>query len=180
MHASPTCIKPAITLLKLASPVLAILILYVSNMDLVAQSTVREPNETRSFGASARPFATLAGRSQNADSIGVGAVEDLDDSYFEQYEKQLNAILKTRRDEEKAFVEAVVEQVKAGNLSTRLVNTSFKWVRKKRPNVKNYFVYFERVLRILAKRQGVGDAVPAFDLEIYNGRPATAIRGGNA
>ena len=147
---------------------------------LQAQSSVREPNSFRASSLfSARPFATLAGRSQNANSIGTSAVEILDDSYFEQYERQLNAILKTRRDEEIAFVKGVVDQIRAGNLTTRLVNTSFKWVRKKRPNVKNYFIYFERVLRILATNQGVGDAVPAFDIDIYSTRPATAIRGGN-
>jgi len=85
-----------------------------------------------------------------------------------QYETQLNAILKTRLDEEKAFVKGIVEQVQAENISTRLVNTSFKWVRNKRPNVKNSFIYFEKVLRILATSQGVGEFVPPFDPNVYS------------
>jgi len=71
-------------------------------------------------------------------------------------------------DEEKEFVKGVVEQVQAGNISTRLVNTSFKWVRNKRPNVKNSFIYFEKVLRIIATSQGAGEFVPPFDPNVYS------------
>lgn len=89
---------------------------------------------------------------------------------FEDYEKKLNAILKTRRDEEKAFVKAVVEKVKTGKLPSKLIQTSFQWVRNKRPNTKYPFIYFERVLRIQATKVGFRAEVPAFDYGIYSQR----------
>jgi hypothetical protein len=142
---------------------------FASAPDAAAQSSVREINTKRQLPSFlTRPFAVLAGDSREADTVDTGTSELVDDAFFTQYETQLNAILKTRLDEEKEFVEAVVEQVQAGNISTRLVNTSFKWVRNKRPNVKNSFVYFERVLRILASSQGVGEFIPDFDANVYS------------
>lgn len=164
-----------------ATVTMATWLLVFPSVEASAQSTVRENNIARSTpGFLSQPLSTLAGRNNATGANNVAATDSLDEAYFEQYEKQLNAILKTRRDEEKAFIKSVVEQIKAEKLSTRLVNTSFKWVRNKRPNVKNSFVYFERVLRILANRQGVEDAVPPFDPAIYNVRPATTLRGGNS
>jgi hypothetical protein len=90
------------------------------------------------------------------------------DEQFELYESQLNAILKTRRDEEKLFVKKIVEQLKLKRLSSKLVNTSFDWARHKRPGTKYPFVYFERVLRFQATRLGIGDRIPPFDYEIYS------------
>lgn len=141
----------------------------VSIGDVAAQSSVRNINtrrQTPSFLT--RPFAALAGNSLNSDSVETSQPELVNDSFFVEYEAQLNAILKTRLDEEKEFVKGVVEQVQAENISTRLVNTSFKWVRNKRPNVKNSFIYFERVLRILANSQGVGQFIPPFDANVYS------------
>lgn len=89
---------------------------------------------------------------------------------FEQYEEKLNAILKTRRDEEKAFVAAVVQRIRDGDIPERLVETSFQWVRNKRPNTNYPFVYFERVLRLQAQKLELAQNIPAFDYEIYNTR----------
>lgn len=138
----------------------------VSIGEVAAQSSVREVNtkrQTPSFFR--RPFAALAGSSLESDTDESALVND---SFFVEYEAQLNAILKTRLDAEKEFVKGLVEQVRAENISTRLVNTSFKWVRNKRPNVKNSFIYFERVLRILATSQGVGQFIPEFDANVYS------------
>jgi len=140
-----------------------------STAEVAAQSSVREINTKRQAARFlTRPFATLAGSSLETDSVNTGASEIVDDAFFVQYETQLNAILKTRLDQEKEFVKGVVDQVRAENISTRLVNTSFKWVRNKRPNVKNSFIYFERVLRILARSQGVGEFIPEFDPNVYS------------
>lgn len=92
---------------------------------------------------------------------------------FEDYEQRLNAILKTRRDEEREFVERVVNKVKDGSIPERLVETSFKWVQNKRPNTNYPFVYFERVLRIQAKRLELERHIPAFDYDIYKRRVPT-------
>lgn len=89
---------------------------------------------------------------------------------FEDYEQRLNAILKTRRDEEKEFVQRVVNRVKNGDIPERLVETSFKWVQNKRPNTNYPFIYFERVLRIQAKRLEMEQKIPTFDYDIYNRR----------
>lgn len=86
---------------------------------------------------------------------------------YVQYERQLNAILKTRRDEEKKFVHEVVVKVREGKIPAKLVNTSFDWVRKKRPTTNYPFIYFERVLRLQADRLKIGDEVPDFDFSIY-------------
>ena len=87
---------------------------------------------------------------------------------FDLYERQLNAILKTRRDEEKLFVKRVVDQVKLKKISSKLVNTSFQWVRNKRPGTKYPFVYFERVLRLQATKLELEDEIPPFDYGIYS------------
>ncbi len=101
---------------------------------------------------------------------------------FDQYEQQLNAILKTRRDEEREYLSQIVALVRAGKLPSSMVQTSFQWVYKKRPGTKFPFIYFERVLRIQADFADIGAIVPAFDFGIYrqfdNGtRPF--IRGGS-
>ncbi|MFK7768001.1 MAG: hypothetical protein AB8B55_12330 [Mariniblastus sp.] len=84
-----------------------------------------------------------------------------------EYEKQLNAILKTRRDEEKEFVAKVVLQVREGKIPSKLVSTSFQWVREKRPNTSYPFLYFEKVLRLQAKAIKIDNQIPAFDFSIY-------------
>ena len=86
---------------------------------------------------------------------------------FKEYERQLNAILKTRRDEEKEFVGKIVELVRLGQIPSRLVSTSYQWTRQKRPDTNYPFVYFERVLRIQAKALGLEKEIPPFDFSIY-------------
>ncbi len=93
--------------------------------------------------------------------------DDFNPAQFEEYERKLNAILKTRRDEEKAFVAAVVEKVKTGKLPSQLVQTSFQWVRNERPDTNYPFIYFEKVLRLQADKIDLADEVPAFDYSIY-------------
>lgn len=105
---------------------------------------------------------------------------------FVEYERQLNAFLKTRRNEEQDFIAGVVRQVRMGNIPSKLVSTSYSWVRTKRPNTNYPFIYFERVLRIQAEAAGLEDEIPAFDLSIYSSAgqnpfrrftPSAGIRG---
>lgn len=90
---------------------------------------------------------------------------------FIEFERQLNAMLKTRRDEEKQFVGQVVNQIRLGLIPSKLVSTSFEWVRNKRPTTKYPFVYFERVLRLQAGRLGLASEIPPFDFSIYSQIP---------
>jgi len=90
---------------------------------------------------------------------------------FIEFERQLNAMLKTRRDEEKQFVGLVVNQIRLGLIPSKLVSTSFEWVRNKRPTTKYPFVYFERVLRLQAGRLGLASEIPPFDFSIYSQIP---------
>ena len=90
---------------------------------------------------------------------------------FIEFERQLNAILKTRRDEEKQFVGEVVNQIRLGLIPSKLVTTSFEWVRNKRPTTKYPFIYFERVLRLQGGRLGLANEIPPFDFSIYSQIP---------
>ena len=96
----------------------------------------------------------------------VQAQQEFSELSLEEYEKQLNAILKTRLPEEKKFVSLVIEEVRKGRISRKLVDTSFKWVRNRRPGTRYPFVYFERVLRLQAKR--LNKKIPPFDYSIYS------------
>jgi len=89
------------------------------------------------------------------------------DLRFAEYEELLNGILRTRRDEEKAFVAAVLDRVQDGSIPERLVETSYKWVLNKRPNTNYPFVYFERVIRIQATQLELNQFIPEFDYEVY-------------
>ena len=113
---------------------------------------------------------TIAGLAAAGQTDGP---EDSDASLrqFAEFERQLNAILKTRRVEEKEFVGSVVEQIRVGALPSKLVTTSFEWVRNKRPTTKYPFVYFERVLRLQAGRLGLGSQVPPFNFAVYSELP---------
>lgn len=86
---------------------------------------------------------------------------------FEEYERRLNAILLTRRDEEKLFVARVVERVRTKRIPAKLVDVSYQWARKNRPDTKYPFIYFEKVLRLQAKKLGLEKEVPPFDFSIY-------------
>lgn len=109
---------------------------------------------------------TLSG--QVVSETGSFDPNKFSDKQFVLYEKQLNALLKTRRDEEKAFVRGVVLAVREGKLPSKLVQTTYGWVRNKRPNTKYPFVFFERVLRLqAAKSKLASNVVPAFDYRVY-------------
>ena len=106
-------------------------------------------------------------------SAGTSQAEGFDDSreanaQFFEFERQLNAMLKTRRDEEQEFIGLVVNQIRLGRIPSRLVSTSFEWVRNKRPTTKYPFIYFERVLRLQAERLGLESEIPPFDFSIYS------------
>ena len=68
----------------------------------------------------------LASASQTDGPEETQAVRDR----FIEFERQLNAMLKTRREEEKQFVGLVVNQIRLGLIPSKLVSTSFEWVRK--------------------------------------------------
>ncbi len=108
---------------------------------------------------------------QSRDSIAQDfEPEKFNPAQFEEYERQLNALLKTRRDEEKTFVKEVVDKIRKGKIPSKLVSTSYKWVANRRPTTNYPFVYFERVLRLQAKKIKIEKEVPAFDYNIYRSR----------
>ena len=90
-----------------------------------------------------------------------------DAARFAEYERQLNAILKTRRDEERIFVAQIVSQVRDGKIPSKLVSTSFDWVHKKRPGTKYPFIYFEKIIRLQARQLEIQKEIPPFDFSIY-------------
>jgi len=60
--------------------------------------------------------------------------------------------LKARRPQEFAFLKLVVHRVEDGTLPLPLVESTFLWARKQRPYP---YMYFERGLKVRAKRIGV-------------------------
>ncbi len=93
---------------------------------------------------------------------------DFNDLTLEEYEKQLNSILKTRLTEEKEFVRKVVKLVGLEKIPRKVVDTSFKWVLNKRPLTNNRFIYFQRVLTLLGNRLRL--PIPPFDDSVYRRR----------
>ena len=87
---------------------------------------------------------------------------------FQDYEAKIQALLKTRLPEEKAFVSAVMTKVRAGEIPEKMVESSFKWVLNKHPDTNYPFVYFERVLRIQGEKAEI--EIPPFDYEVYRQR----------
>jgi hypothetical protein len=65
---------------------------------------------------------------------------------------RLEAGLKARRPSEFAFIAQVVAAVDAGLLPRSLVDSTFLWARRKRPQP---FFFFERGLRLRAARRGI-------------------------
>ncbi|MEM9413735.1 MAG: hypothetical protein AAGA30_21685 [Planctomycetota bacterium] len=94
--------------------------------------------------------------------------QEFNELSLDQLEIQLNAILKTRIPEEKTFISETIKLVRDEKLPRKLVNTSFKYVTKKRPLTKYPFVYFVRVLQFQATRDNV--EAPKFDFKIYSQR----------
>jgi len=93
--------------------------------------------------------------------------ETFTEAQFVEYERQLNAILKTRRAEEQEFVSKVVVLVRLGKIPSRLVSTSYQWSMKNRPDTNYPFIYFEKVLRVQAKALKLDKEIPVFDYKIY-------------
>jgi len=124
--------------------------------------------------------STGLGPSDSTQAHESFSPESFTQARFDQYEQQLNAILKTRREEEREFISQIVALVRTGRLPSSMVQTSFQWVYKKRPATKFPFIYFERVLRIQADTAGFG--IPEFDFAIYrqfDSGTRSFIRGGS-
>lgn len=86
---------------------------------------------------------------RNSDAVAVRLSED--------FENQLNAVLKSRRPVEFEFVATVVKMLEDDQLPLDLVQSTFNWVRNKK-DCRYPFVYFEKALRIRAAKLGI--AVP--------------------
>ena len=92
--------------------------------------------------------------------------QGFDELGLEAYEKQVNAILKTRLPAEKRFVAELVAEIGKKEIPKSLVDTSFKWVLNRRPNTNYPFVYFERVIRLQSKK--LGYKIPPFSYSVYS------------
>ncbi|MFM7740958.1 MAG: hypothetical protein ACKO9H_16290 [Planctomycetota bacterium] len=121
---------------------------------LVATALLSQPDNLR-----AQELATTAAEATSEDAVELR---------FRDYEAKIQAILKTRLNEEKAFVTSVLEKVRAGEIPEKMVETSYKWVLNKHPDSNYPFVYFERVLRIQGDKAGI--EIPPFDYEVYRQR----------
>ena len=83
---------------------------------------------------------------------------------------QLEKGLRAMRPQDFAFLQVVLAKVEDGSMPVALVNQAFLWARKQRA----YRVqYFEKVLRLLAKRQGV--TFDTGDISSFNPGFNTAI-----
>ncbi len=116
---------------------------------------------TIGFLLGAAIFGANWAQADDFDSLNFSAAQ------WVEYERELNAILKTRRDQEKVFVHEIVEKVRLGKIPYKLVATSFQWGRNKRPNTNFPFIYFEHVIRLQAKKLKLQDEIPPFDYSIY-------------
>jgi hypothetical protein len=94
--------------------------------------------------------------------------QSIDDLTLPKLERQLNALLRTRLDVEKAYLASVVELVERGELPRRLINISLKYVLNKKSDSPYRFIYFVRVLGFLAAREKI--EIPKFDFEVYSKR----------
>ncbi|MCH2180049.1 MAG: hypothetical protein MK106_14725 [Mariniblastus sp.] len=92
--------------------------------------------------------------------------QGFDEIGLEAYEKQVNAILKTRLQAEKRFVAELIAEIGKKEIPKSLVDTSFKWVLNRRPNTNYPFVYFERVIRLQAKK--LNYKIPPFNYSVYS------------
>ena len=72
----------------------------------------------------------------------------------DDFENQMNVILRSRRPVEFEFVSTVVKMVEQDQLPLDLVQSTLLWVRKKK-DCEYPFVYFERALRVRAAKLGI-------------------------
>lgn len=105
------------------------------------------------FGGVTGPAPVAAQEVQAAASQGqVGAdVQKLGD--------QLKARLYATRDDEKAYIDAVVKLVDQGKLPRSLVQSTFQWARFKKPRP---IIYFFKALEIRAEKMGL--KTPEFEI----------------
>ncbi len=82
----------------------------------------------------------------------VQAIQDDDNPAVADLRERLNSGLRLRTDAEKTFVEQVVSGVEAGSIPRDLVDSTFLWVRSNKGHSNYPFFYFERVLRLRAKK----------------------------
>ena len=69
-----------------------------------------------------------------------------------ELQQQLETGLRARLPSEFDYIEAVIAKVNVGELPQALVRSTFVYARKKRPYPLQYF---DRALRIRARRQGI-------------------------
>jgi hypothetical protein len=92
----------------------------------------------------ANNFRLIEKRLDAQDTVGVADLES----------RLMNG-LRARTDEEKAYVKRVVESVNKGELPVKLVDSSYFWVRKNRPDHNFPLFYFKKVLEFRAKAAGI-------------------------
>ena len=95
---------------------------------------------------------------------GVSTIREITD--LEQYEKQVNAMLRTRLTAEKEYVTTILDMVEEGELPRDLVDRAVLWVQNKRAYAHTPFVYFAKVLELQAERAKI--EIPPFDYNIYS------------
>jgi len=81
------------------------------------------------------------------------AAEPTAEETFASLETRLKKGLQARLPGENAFVDAVVEQVNAGRLPRKLVDSTYLWAVQRRQSYP--FPCFQRALRIQAARLGL-------------------------
>lgn len=138
-----------VSLPKLLQPVRCLAVLIIAALLLTIQAGKAEAQELTTT---------------SAEATGDNEVE----LRFRDYEAKIQALLKTRLNEEKAFVTLVMEKVRAGEIPEKMVETSYKWVLNKHPDTNYPFIYFERVLRIQGDKVGI--EIPPFDYDVYRHR----------
>lgn len=132
-------------------------------MNRLRLQTVWLPTISTWCAIAALSLAAIHAQAQEVDFLD----QELTPELIEQYELKLNAILKTRTDQEKVFIAQLVANMQSGAVPIKLVSTSFKWVQQNRPQSNYPFIYFEKVLRLQADKIEVADAIPPFDFEVF-------------
>ncbi len=89
---------------------------------------------------------------------------------WRRYERQLQAVLRTRLLEEREFVARLVVLVQSEQIPKSLVDSAWLWVRNNRAGATYPFVYFERIIRLQSERTRI--PLPAFDRSVFGNREA--------
>ena len=88
------------------------------------------------------PLSPASARAEPQSATNVASLED-----------RLNAGLRTRLPDEKAFIGRVVAAVRAGRLPTKLVDSTYLWAVERRTEYP--FPAFQKALRMQAAKLGV-------------------------